>query len=91
MQLISTDTNGVLAGHPAYTLVGTYYDLDHGTQKVLDIGTIIDDKGYFIQYIADELKYSAQLPTVQNMVNSFGLSTPQTSTSTLQPEAGITL
>jgi hypothetical protein len=74
--LISSDTNTVLAGHPAYTLVGTYYDLDHGTQKVLETGTVIDDKGYFIQYIADEPKYSALLPTVQNMINSFEISKP---------------
>jgi hypothetical protein len=74
--LISTDTNTVLAGHPAHTLVGTYYDLDHGTQKVLETGTVIDDKGYYIQYIADDLKYSALLPTVQNMINSFEISKP---------------
>jgi len=57
-------------------LVGTYYDLDHGTQKVLETGTVIDDKGYYIRYIADEPKYSALLPTVQNMINSFEISKP---------------
>jgi len=73
-QLISSDTNTVLACHSAHSLVGTYYDLDHGTQKVLETGTVIDDKGYYIQYIADEPKYSALLPTVQNMINSFEIS-----------------
>jgi ATPase family protein associated with various cellular activities (AAA) len=75
-QLISSDMNTVLAGHSAYTLVGTYYDLDHGTQKVLETGTVIDDKGYYIRYIADEPKYSALLPTVKNMINSFEISKP---------------
>jgi hypothetical protein len=75
-QLISSDMNTVLAGHSAYALVGTYYDLDHGTQKVLEIGTLIDDTGYYIRYIADEPKYSALLPTVQNMINSFEISKP---------------
>jgi len=73
-QLISSDTNTVAAGHSAYSLVGTYYDLDHGTQKVLETGTVIDDKGYYIRDIADEAKYSALLPTVQNMINSFEIS-----------------
>jgi hypothetical protein len=68
--------NTALAGHSAYTLVGIYYDLDHGTQKVLETGTVIDDKGYYIRYIADEPKYSALLPTVQNMINSFEISKP---------------
>ena len=36
----------------------------------MEIGTIIGDKPYVIQYIADAPNYSDHLPTVQNMINS---------------------
>jgi hypothetical protein len=51
-RLLELNTNSlILAGKPAYTLIGTYQD--RGLQKLMEIGTIIGDKAYSIQYIAD--------------------------------------
>jgi hypothetical protein len=36
----------------------------------MEVGTIIGDKAYMIQYIADAPKYSDYLPTVQKMIDS---------------------
>jgi hypothetical protein len=36
----------------------------------MEIGTIIGDKAYSVQYIADAPKYSDYLPTVQKMIDS---------------------
>jgi hypothetical protein len=47
-----------------YILVGTYEDPSAGLQKLMEVGTIIGDKVYIIQYIADAPSYSDYLPTV---------------------------
>jgi len=36
----------------------------------MDIGTIIGDIAYSVQYIADASRYSDYLPTVQKMIDS---------------------
>jgi len=36
----------------------------------METGTIIDDRAYVVQYIADAPKYSDYLPTVQKMIDS---------------------
>lgn len=36
----------------------------------MEVGTIIGDKVYYIQYIADAQKYSDYLPTLQKMIDS---------------------
>jgi hypothetical protein len=70
-KLIELSTNSsVLAGKPAYTLIGTYQDPSAGLQKLMEVGTIIGDKAYSVQYIADAPKYSDYLPTVQKMIDS---------------------
>ena len=40
----------------------------------MEIGTIIGDKVYYIEYIAEEEKYSNYLPTIQMMINSFEIT-----------------
>jgi hypothetical protein len=57
-------------GTPAYMLSGTYQNPSSGLQRLMEIGTIIGDKAYVIQYIADAPKYSDYLPTVQKMIDS---------------------
>ena len=37
---------------------------------MLEIGTIIGDKAYSVQYIADASRYADYLPTVQKMIDS---------------------
>jgi hypothetical protein len=36
----------------------------------MEVGTIIGDKAYSVQYIADAPRYSDYLPTVQKMIDS---------------------
>ena len=36
----------------------------------MEVGTIIDDKAYNVQYMADAPKYSDYLPIVQKMIDS---------------------
>ena len=39
----------------------------------MEVGTIIGNKAYIMQYIADALKYSDYLPKVQNMIGSLAI------------------
>ncbi|MFZ0510901.1 MAG: PsbP-related protein, partial [Candidatus Nitrosopolaris sp.] len=74
-KLLELSTNSsVLAGKPAYTLIGTYQDPSAGLQKLMEVGTIIDDKAYSVQYIADAPRYSGYLPIVQRMINSLAIN-----------------
>jgi hypothetical protein len=41
-----------------------------GDSKIMEVGTIIGDKAYTVQYIADAPRYSDYLLTVQHMVGS---------------------
>jgi hypothetical protein len=70
-KLLELNTNSSkLVGRSGYTLIGTYELHSFGLQKLMGVGTIIGDKAYMIQYIADAPKYSDYLPTVQNMIDS---------------------
>jgi hypothetical protein len=53
-RLLELNTNSsILAGKPAYTIIGTYQDPSFGLQQLMETGTIIGDKAYSVQYIAD--------------------------------------
>ncbi|MFZ0513874.1 MAG: hypothetical protein WAM14_19870 [Candidatus Nitrosopolaris sp.] len=70
-KLLELSTNSsVLAGKPAYTLIGTYELHSSGLQKLMEVGTIIGDKAYSVQYIADAPRYTDYLPTGQKMIES---------------------
>ena len=68
--LIESNTNITLGGNnPAYGLV--YTDRENDTNyKTMEIGTIIGDRIYYVEYIAEEKKFSNYLPTIQRMINS---------------------
>jgi len=70
--LIESNTNSTLGGgnNPAYGLI--YTDREDGTNyKTLEIGTIIGGRLYYIEYLAEEEKYSDYLPIIiQVMINS---------------------
>jgi hypothetical protein len=71
-QVLSSNTgNFSLAGMPAYSLEATYTNADFGPQHLLEVGTIIDNKGYFIQYQADPPVYRTYFPIVERMIESF--------------------
>lgn len=72
--LASNTINAWLAGNPAYILEFKYSDPISGILKVMETGTIISGKGYYVQYFAESEKYSSYLPTIQTMVDSFTLN-----------------
>jgi hypothetical protein len=71
--LASTTINAWLAGNPAYILLYKYSDPISGILQVMETGTIISGKGYYVQYFAESEKYSSYLPTMQTMIDSFTL------------------
>ncbi len=70
-KLLESDTQNGLAGNRAYTIVWTYTNPTYGIRKSIEIGTIIGNKGYFVDYTAAEGKFQSYLPVVQKMINSF--------------------
>jgi hypothetical protein len=56
-----------LGGHPAYQLVFSSAD---GTLKIMETGTIIGDKVYYLRYITEPSKYSVYLPDALSMIPS---------------------
>jgi hypothetical protein len=68
-KLLELSTNSILVGKPAYTLIGTYELPSSGLQKLMEVGTIIGDKVYSVQYIADAPRFTDYLPTVQKMIS----------------------
>ena len=71
--LASNTINVALAGNPAYILLYKYSDPTSGILQVMETGTIISGRGYYIQYFAESAKYSNYLPTIQTMIDSFTL------------------
>jgi hypothetical protein len=62
-----------LSGNSAYIIMWIYKHPSYGLRKSIEIGTIIGNKGYFIDYAAAAEKFFDYLPSVQKMVNSFGI------------------
>ena len=88
-KLLEFSTNSTLAGKTAYTIIGTYDLPSSGLQKLMEIGTIIGDKVYSLQYIADAPKYSEYLPAVQNMIHSLAINSPGGTSTRLLPGNGL--
>ena len=73
--LASNTINVWLADNPAYILEYKYSDPISGILQVMETGTLISGKGYYVQYFAESEKYSSYLPTIQTMIDSFTLIT----------------
>ena len=69
----------ILSGHLAHRLVYNYTDpYLRIAFKAMDIGTISDDdRIYIIFYYTKSAKYSKSLSTIQRMIDSFELISPQ--------------
>jgi hypothetical protein len=63
--------NNALGSRSAYTILWTYNHPIYGTRKSMEIGTIIGNNGYFVDYTAISSKFVDYLPIVQEMINSF--------------------
>jgi hypothetical protein len=74
-QLLSSSIgNFTLAGMPAYSLEVTYTDLEFGPQNMLEVGRIVENRVYYIQYFADTPIYQKYFPIVQRMIESFQIT-----------------
>ena len=74
--LSSNSINVRLADNPAYVTLYEYSDPKFGIIKVEETGTLVQGKGYYIQYFAEPEKYPIYLPTIQTMFDSFALVAP---------------
>ena len=75
MQVLSSSVgNFTLAGMPAYSLEVTYTDSEFGPQNMLEVGTIFDNKVYYIRYFADLPIYQKYFPIVERMIESFQIT-----------------
>ncbi len=75
MQVLSSSVgNFTLAGMPAYSLEITYTDPEFGPQNMLEVGTIIDNRVYYMQYFADLPIYQKYFPIVERMIDSFQIT-----------------
>lgn len=72
---VLVNSSSSLAGHNAYTVVFTYSDPIVGTAKAMEIWAIIGSKGYILSYHADSSDYTSYLPSIENMIHSFGIIT----------------
>jgi hypothetical protein len=71
-QLLSSSVNNfTLAGMPAYSFEITYIDQEFGPQNMLEVGTIFDNRVYYIRYFADPPIYQKYFPIVEGMIESF--------------------
>jgi eukaryotic-like serine/threonine-protein kinase len=71
-QLLSSSMgNFTLAGMPAYSFEIIYTDLEFGPQNMLEVGTIFDNRVYYIQYFADTPIYQKYFPIAERMIESF--------------------
>jgi eukaryotic-like serine/threonine-protein kinase len=72
-RVIKANTNSTLSGNPAFKLVHTYTWENEGSEihgKNMWIGTIIDNKTYFILFLTESTNFDRYLPTIQKMIDS---------------------
>jgi hypothetical protein len=67
----SESTSITLAGKPAYKVVFTATDNNQVERKAMQLWTVIDNRAILITYKAQPDKYSAYLPTIEQMIDSF--------------------
>jgi hypothetical protein len=69
--LIDSDTDStVLAGHPGYRIVSTYSLEDERIVKQMEVGTILGNMVYYVNYYAIENSYDDYLPVIQDVISS---------------------
>ena len=88
-KLIHSDTKNVkLSGNPAYMFVYNYTDPEFGIIQEREVGSIVDDKLFYITYLAQEQKYTEYLNIVQDIINSFQIEEEQAESSGGQQKEG---
>jgi hypothetical protein len=70
--LVKFDTsNRRLADNLAYTIEWTYTHPTYGMRKSIEIATIFEGRGYFVDYTAATTNFSKFLPVAEMMIESF--------------------
>jgi hypothetical protein len=71
-QLLSSATDRItLSGMPAYAFEASYRDPEFGPQHMLEVGTIVNNRVYYIQYLADTPIYQTHFSLAERMIESF--------------------
>jgi hypothetical protein len=68
INIIESNTQNMLSGRPAYSLVFTTSD---GHTQIKESGSIVGDKVYYISYTASPETYSTYLPYAENIIKSY--------------------
>ena len=63
-----------LSGRPAYNLSYEILQGKQNSERWLEIGTVVNDRIYFVEYIADSSEYLKNLPAIQRMLDSLEIS-----------------
>jgi hypothetical protein len=72
--LTTTTGNSTLAGnHLTYKIIWTYTHPIYGIRKSIEVGTVICDKGYFIDYTSNISKFSNYLQIVKKVISSLDI------------------
>jgi hypothetical protein len=67
----SDTSNRRLADNLAYTIEWTYTHPIYGMRKSIEIATIFEGRGYFVDYTAATTNFSKFLPVAEMMIESF--------------------
>ena len=74
-EILEWNTDANLAGKPAYKLVVSGNTADErGTYKEVLVGTVVNDKVYYVLYSAKPKEYDNFLPFAENMIDSFQIT-----------------
>ncbi|HET7283739.1 MAG TPA: hypothetical protein VFI70_03570 [Nitrososphaeraceae archaeon] len=72
--LITITSNNTLAGnHLTYRIMWTYTHPTYGIRKSIEVGTVIGNKGYFIDYTSNISKFSNYLQIVKKVISSLDI------------------
>jgi hypothetical protein len=83
--LTTTTSNSTLAGnHLTYKIIWTYTHPTYGIRKSIEVGTVIGNKGYFIDYTSNISKFSNYLQVVQKVISSLDIINNNKSSHQLQ-------
>ncbi|MGC1930780.1 MAG: hypothetical protein WA667_17560 [Candidatus Nitrosopolaris sp.] len=78
-KLISANTGNItLSGQPAYHLLFTYTPQTSyaGLSKQLEVGILLNNQGYIIDYFGNISLFSKFLPQVQQIIKTFEIHRP---------------
>lgn len=64
-------TNGTLSGYQAYEIAGTFIDEVSVKNQLREVGTLLNNTAYILQFSSPEYKFPDYLPALEEMIDSF--------------------